>query len=160
MNLVDRILYVHDRLSEQCLDIGVVPQAMSKDEWDRADLVDPSNLHRRYGWVPPIVGGPDEHHPDGCACSACQEGRDPELIIQPFCPELIAEQSLEAELDDQHFAMYVDVLDYSVSMHIAHRDLPWEQREVMVDKALFDEAEDSMRLQNAVQMRILDGCTK
>lgn len=160
MNLVDRILYVNDRLTEQCLEIGVLPRALTKAHWLTADLNDPSNLHRQYGWVPPIIGGPDEHHPAGCPCSGCVEGRDPEMITQPFCPELVAEQSFEADLDDQQFEMYVDVLDYSVSMHIIHRDLPWQEREALVDKALFDEAEDSMRLQNVVQMRILDGCAQ
>jgi hypothetical protein len=157
MNLVDRILYVNDRLGEQCLSIGVIPMILRAEEWIAAPVKDPSNLHKPYGWVPPYVSTDlEEHHPDGCKCSACVAGLDPETIYAPFCPEIIAQQTIDAELDDQTFTMYVDTLDYSFSMHVIHRALPWEEREALIDGMLFDEAEDSMRLQNQVQMKILD----
>jgi hypothetical protein len=156
VNLEDRVLYVNDRLSDQCLEIGVIPMVLRLDEWPTAPLKDPSNLHKPYGWVPPYVGDPDDHHDVDCICGACATGEDPEMIYAPFCPELIAQQTIDAELDDESFTMYVDTLDYSFSMDIILRALPWEESEALIDKMLFDEAEDSMRLQNQVQMRILD----
>lgn len=155
MNLEDRILYVNERLSEQCLEIGVIPMVLRANQWPTSPLKDPSNLHRPYGWVPAYVG--EGVHEIDCGCSACIAGVElHETIYAPFCPELIAQQTIDAELDDQMFLMYVDTLDYSISMHIIHRSLPWEAREAFIDKQLFDEAEDSMRLQNQVQMKILD----
>lgn len=153
MNLEDRLAYVSHRLTTHLHDIGAVPLTLSKFSWTNATLPDPSNLHRMYGWVPPYVN--DSPHPAECGCSACADGTEVETVVAPFSPELIVEQS--QSLDDGDFEQYVDTIEWSVSMHITHRDVPWEAREAMVDKTLFDVAEDSMRLQNKVQMLVLDG---
>lgn len=146
---------VEDRLVAHFREAGVVPVPMSKFEWASPDLSDPSRLHRPYGWVPPC---PTEgSHPDGCGCSACREGRDVELIVAPFCPALIAEQT--AALDDATFERYLDVIGYVGSLHIVHRDLPWGERERKVEESLYETAPGSMQLLNQVQMAILDEIT-
>lgn len=153
--MIDRKKYIHDRFMGNCLTIGVLPMHMTKAEWAKAALPDPSNLHRPYGWVPPFAVEGDTHQPN-CPCSGCLNQADMDTIYVPFCSELIAEQTILVGLDDDQFHTYIDIVDYSVSMHIIHRLVPWEEREALIDNSLFDEAEDSMRLQNAVQMALLD----
>jgi hypothetical protein len=150
---MDRITYTRNRLTEHCLEMGILPVALSLAEWEITNYEDPSNLHKPYGWVPPIVD-PHGRHPEPCLCAHCQEGADPETIHLPFCPELIAEQC--TTLDDEEFEQYIDVLDWSFSLHVTHRETPWEEREALIDKLLYDAAEDSMALQNGVQMATLD----
>lgn len=151
---MNRIEHVTARLTDMLHDIGCVAQPLSKFEWLNTPLADPSNLHRMYGWVPPfLVDGP---HPVPCLCSACDAGASVETVVGAFSPELIAEQT--AFLDDRHFEAYVDTIHWSFSMHILHRHLPWDEKEALVDKAMYDVAEDSMVLQNDVQMFILEGC--
>jgi hypothetical protein len=154
MTPAERIAYVSHRLTTHLHDIGAVPLTLSKFSWSNATLPDPSNLHRMYGWVPPYTNE-NVSHPEDCPCSACADHADVETVVAPFSPELIVDQS--RFLDDEHFTMYVDTIEWSVSMHITHRTMPWEEREAFIDKQLFDVAEDSMSLQNDVQMKILDG---
>lgn len=153
----DRILeartkIIHDRLVAHFLDAAVVPKPMSKFEWSTADLNDPSRVHKPYGWVPPQKA--EGRHPEDCECFACVRGEVVELIVAPFCPALIAEQT--TGLDDETFHMYLDVIDYTTSLHITYRDLPWEERERTVDDKLYEVAPGSMELLNAVQMGALD----
>lgn len=152
----DRARRITERLVTNFLMAAVVPKPMTKFEWaTTAELSDPSNLHRPYGWVSPFtVGGP---HPEGCGCSGCVAGDNPEMILAPFCPTLIAEQT--ADLDDDIFEKYVDTLEFCTSWHIVHRDLSWEDRERTVDDLLYDTAHGSMELLNAIQMGILDRMT-
>jgi hypothetical protein len=151
---MDRITYIRDRLTAHCLEMGVLPVVLGELEWKVCDYPDPSNLHKPYGWAPPVTD-PDGRHPEGCGCSHCLEGNDPEPIYIPFCPEIIAEQCVT--LNEEEFEQYIDVLDWSFSLHVTHRDMPWQEREALIDKLLYDEAEGSMSLQNAVQMASLDG---
>lgn len=153
MNLQERAAAIAARLVDHLHEIGAVPQPMTKFEWMNAKLEDPSNLHRMYGWVPPFVA--DVSHPEGCGCTVCCAGVDAETVVAPFCPELIAEQS--EFLDDDLYDAYMDTIHWSLSMHILYRHMDWQEREIAVDKKLLEIAEDSMQLQNDVQMRILEG---
>ena len=142
------------RLSSHILDVGILPMYLSKEAWAKAELEDPSNLHKPFGWAPPIAGDPDASHPENCSCYHCSNGDDPEVIWLPFCADIIAEQS--AHLDDEQFSNYLDVITWTISMQITYRHLPWEEREALIDKQLVDDAEGSMRLLNEVQMAVLD----
>lgn len=155
MTVTDRTVEVMDRLNAHCLYIGILPAAKIKEQWATADLYDPSNLHRPYGWVPPFHE-PEIAHPEICPCAACAAGANVATFVLRFCPEIIAEQSVEVGLDDEHFTLYLDVIEYLISMFVLHRDKPWDEREALVDKALWDEAEDSLKLLTSVQMAVLD----
>ena len=138
-----RAKLVRERLV-QCLDheIGAIARPMTRFEWlATSDLSDPSNLHRPYGWIPPheVAGAADD---------------DFATVIAPFCPGLIAEQT--RFLLDEAFLHYVDTIEYQLCLHIVHRDLPWQEREALIDKQLWETAPGSMELQNRVQLRILD----
>jgi hypothetical protein len=143
---VVRTMLVHDRLVHSLVDeIGATARPMTRFEWAVADLSDPSNLHKPYGWIPPyeVEGDPDD---------------ESATIIAPFCPGLIAEQT--RFLYDSPFEEYVDIIDYSMSLQIIHRHLPWPEREAAVDHRMWEEASGSMELQNRIQMRILDTLTE
>lgn len=150
---MQRLQYVTNRLTSHCFELGVLPVVLSRAEWDVATYEDPSNLHKPYGWVPPFEDR-EARHPEACGCYHCRQGHDPQTIYIPFCPDIITEQSLA--LDDELFENYVDVVEWSFSLQITHRDLPWQEREALIDKLLLDEGEGSMQLQNDVQMASLD----
>lgn len=141
-----------DRLVEHFLEAACLPQPLLKWEWMTRELPDPANVNRPFGWVPPFPA--DGEHPEPCRCSACLAGDEVETILAPFCPELIAEQT--ADLDDEAFDQYLDVIDFCTSLHIIHRHLAADERQRLVDSMLYDQAPGSMELQNAVQMRVLD----
>jgi hypothetical protein len=147
-----RVDQLTDRLVDHFLEAAVLPQPMLKWEWLVSDIPDPTGVNKQFGWVPPFAI--EGEHPDYCRCSACAAGDDVETIVAPFCPELIAEQT--ADLDDAAFEQYVDVIDFCSSLHIIHRHRPADERQRLVDNALYDQAPGSMELQNAVQMRVLD----
>lgn len=147
---------VNDRFVAHFLDAAVVPRPMTKFEWSTAAFVDPSRLHKPYGWMPPF--GLDGEHPTGCACYACERGENVELILAPFCPALIAEQT--AHLDDHMLEHYLDAVDYMTSLQIAYRSMAWQERERLIDLALYEAAPGSMEILNEVQMLALDGMTE
>lgn len=132
----DRIDYLAQRLIEHHTEIGSEPVVLSKLGWVNSTYPDPSNLHKAYGWVPPFE-------------------REDGTVVAPFCPSLIVEQS--SFLDDASFESYCDTIEWSMSLHVTHRALAWYDREALIDKTLLELAEDSMQLQNRVQMQILDG---
>jgi hypothetical protein len=142
LKTAQRAKLVRDRLVH-CLDheIGTIARPMTRFEWLTTDLSDPSNLHRPYGWIPPfeLLDSPDD---------------ETATVIGPFCPALIAEQT--RFLLDEPFVQYIDTIEYQLCLHILHRHLPWQDRESLVDKLLWDTAPGSMELQNRVQLRILD----
>jgi len=146
VNTADRTTLVRDRLVH-CLadEVGAVPRPMARFELAIADLADPSNLHKPYGWVPPC-----EVEGDAEAESA--------TVIAPFSPALIAEQTRFLYAAD--LLLYLDTIEFSMCLHIVHRHLPWAEREAAVDARLWDVAPGSMELQNRVQMRILDSLTE
>lgn len=93
---------------------------MTRFEWAVTDLADLSNLHRPYGWIPPYEA---EDNPDA----------DMATVIGPFCPALIAHQT--RFLYDKEFIQYPDTIEFSMSLHIIHRHLPWQEREATVTVA-------------------------
>lgn len=126
-------------------DMHVIPFVYSRFEWLTKPLDDPNNLHRMYGWLPPKEVPPEEG-PEFAGSHV--------IVIAPFCPEIIAEQTLH--LTAEEHAFYMDTIFVSTALHLAHRDKPLEERERIIEEYMWTEGEDSMRLMNAVQMRALD----
>lgn len=136
--IAERTKLVNDRLVFHFEDIGCVLQPMSKFEWTTAQLEDPSNLHRPYGWVPPFEG----------------KNGDEFAIFAPYCPSLIAEQTVD--LDDGDFDSYLSGIEFITALQIANRNLPWQERERVIEARVWTEGEDTLRLMSAVQMAVLD----
>ena len=133
--IAERTKLVNDRLVFHFEDIGCVLQPMSKFEWATAQLEDPSNLHRPYGWVPPFTD---------------EKG----AIFAPYCPSLIAEQT--AHLDDGDFESYLSGIEFITALQIANRNLPWQERERVIEERIWAEGKDTLSLMSAVQMAVLD----
>src|SRR5262245_57741741 len=134
---VDRLT---ERLVEHFFEAAVIPHPMLRWEWLACGFEDPTGANRPFGWVPPFTT--EGTHPDHCRCAGCRDGDDVEMILAPFCPELIVEQT--AHLDDDQFEQYIDVIDYCTSLHIVHRHKPPIERQRIVDSCLYDQAPGSM----------------
>lgn len=136
--------HIRDVLVAHFEEMHVQPYPYSKFEWKANPIPDENNLHHLYGWVPPkqIDSSSDETL------------KDHDIVIAPFCPEIIAEQTLH--LDQDEFAAYMDCLRVQTALHVAHRAKPLAERERIIEEYMWQEGEDSLRLMNAVQMRALD----
>jgi len=92
--------------------------------------MDPTMLHRPYGWMPPISG----------------------VLI--FCPALIETQTkalADDELDD-----YLNTISLAACLHLAHGDQPPEVREAMIFDALVTTSPKGVEVAGRVQMAAMD----
>ncbi|HKY74597.1 MAG TPA: hypothetical protein VJS45_00540 [Acidimicrobiia bacterium] len=153
--IADRTREALDRLSALFLDGGVLPIAATPEAWAQHHLFpDPGECHRRFGWVPPFLEEDRPHRP-ACRCGLCAAHQRPATTIQAaFCPELIAEQT--ADLDDVSFAGYLHAVFFTMVQHLVLLDVPAEDREVLVDDALYEACPEGLRLLSEVQFAVLD----
>ncbi len=109
---------------------GAAASAWPRERFLAEAPMDPTMLHRPYGWMPPISG----------------------VLI--FCPDLIETQTkaLDAdELDD-----YLNTISLAACLHLAHGDQPPEVREAMIFDALVTTSPHGLKVAGRVQMATMD----
>jgi hypothetical protein len=128
------------RLEEMAADFAVLDTYDDAEHWWEDAPADPTNLHRPFGFVPPI--------PDGLTTT----------LIWPVCPEIITEQT--AHLNDRDLEGYLVTLGMHAGLHVGvdvagGEETPYEI-EAMVDRVTYEMSPVIAAMVNEVQMRVLD----
>jgi hypothetical protein len=129
-DLTDRRKSVALHFQKTADDLELMLHDYGIDEWvSVAPPDDETNLHRPYGYLP-----------------------TKDLETLHFSPNLIAAQT--AELEEDAFVAYLDVVDVHVLLHVTHYANPDVER--IVDKAIYDLAPGSAAVLSEVMMTVLD----
>lgn len=129
-----RCAHIKDHLSATLTRCAAVAIEMDPERWKAA--TEPGNLRRLYGWVPPY----------------------PQTPVGPFvleyCPEIIDAQT--KDLSDDELDQYLEAIGFHASMHIQHHERTIEERELLIDRTLYDIGPGSIALMSQVQLAAMD----